>query len=157
MTDIYQEEENKYIKSLYKNKQFKTYNNYWNNIKNFISRQKELDIWSITYNTECRQAPHCVDNGQLLKLPGKQMKDKFIAKRKYIADKIQDYDAVVELGSGWGRNIFHFITSYDLSNIDVISGEWTESGLETQKLIKARFIDKDVHIYHFVACYFEWE
>jgi len=62
------EEEEKYIKSLYKNEKFVMYNNYWKHIKKHIVQRTELDIWDITYNLECTQStsPLVIDNGRLL-------------------------------------------------------------------------------------------
>jgi hypothetical protein len=54
-------------------------------------------------------------------------------------NNINDYDLIIELGSGWGRNIFYYLSKYDLSKINIISGEYTESGCDAQKFIKNKF------------------
>ena len=143
-------EEKIYIEELKKDNKFITYNNYWNMIGESIKKLSSFDPYNITYNFE-GITDKIIVNGKILNISSeKSFKDIFFKTRQYAGCKFSDYDAVVELGSGWGRNLFIYLTEYDLSNIDIYSGEFTESGIEIQKYIKDKFFyESNLNIFHF--------
>lgn len=64
-------------------------------------------------------------------------------RKQYISDKIYEQftdetDVIIELGAGWGRNIFSLIMS-EKYDCEYISGEGTMSGTNTCQLISDRF------------------
>ena len=127
------------------------YSSQWNQIRKRIESCNYLDIHEVNlydYNGnfifEGKIYENIVDNEKKL--------DFFKKSRKYAIDEIKSgkYDCIIELGSGWGSNIFYFYTEYPELNIDVISGEYTMEGVETQKYVKDKyFSDKNLSIYSF--------
>ena len=116
-----------------------------------IKKIKTFDPYDITYNLECNKPKEIIKNGKIKKISSKkEFIEEFKKSREYAYNKFNNYDAIVELGSGWGRNIFTYLNENDLSNIDIYSGEFTESGLEIQKYLNDNFYKKNnLHIFHF--------
>ncbi|MBM3565170.1 MAG: hypothetical protein FJX42_03535 [Alphaproteobacteria bacterium] len=57
---------------------------------------------------------------------------------------LQDYDAIAELGSGYGRNLFKLYCNGGPAGIPYYAGEYTQSGLALTKLFAA--LDRHVPI-----------
>ena len=60
-------------------------------------------------------------------------------KSEYLISALNPYitsntDCIIELGSGWGRNILDLSTNKDFKNIDFIAGELSTSGQKVTKL-----------------------
>ena len=147
--------EKEYINELRSNEKFANYNNYWRVISDKIKKINSFDACEITYDLECSCATGAIVNGRYVDFGQsndikQECKNIFSQSRKYMGDKLLEYDAIVELGSGWGRNLFHYLSTYDLSNVDIYSGEYTESGMEAQKYLKDKFFCKaNMSIFHF--------
>ena len=136
---------------------YNEYNNYWNNIKNIIHTKEKFsldEIYDISFSNECGQINTIIHEGKYIDINNDYLqKIEFFNKSRDESlniNNINDYDLIIELGSGWGRNIFYYLSKYDLSNINIISGEYTESGCEAQKFIKNKFYNKNnLEIYNF--------
>jgi hypothetical protein len=64
--------------------------------------------------------------------------------------KENNFDAIIELGSGPGWNIFHYLEKDYLKECKLISGEFTQNGCNCQNLIKSKYYkDSDLEIYSF--------
>jgi hypothetical protein len=72
-------------------------------------------------------------------------------KEQFNLMKNNTYDTVIELGSGFGRNMFYFASNILKDfNGNIIMGEYTPGGIMTSKYIKEKFfIDKNIKTYHF--------
>ena len=136
---------------------YNEYNNYWKNIRNYIEGKKKFslyDIYDITFNIECKEINNIIQNGKYINI-----NNNILEKYKYFdisrheslnENTINNYDLIIELGSGWGRNIFYYINKYNLENTKIISGEYTEEGCEAQKYIKNNFYKtNNLDIYYF--------
>lgn len=65
-------------------------------------------------------------------------------KNEYLISALNPYitsdtDCIIELGSGWGRNILNLSNSNNYKNIDFIAGELSTSGQNVTKLFTSKF------------------
>lgn len=82
------------------------------------------------------------------------IKEYFDKSRYHVIDELKNnkYDLLIEFGSGWGVNLYYYLSKYPslLKDIKIISGEYTESGVEIQKFIKEKYYPKiNMDIYQF--------
>tara|TARA_R110002074_G_scaffold386746_1_gene568582 strand:- start:6049 stop:7317 length:1269 start_codon:yes stop_codon:yes gene_type:complete len=134
------------------------YTNQWANIMRALKSVKmsHYDPYLLTF-LEVKQGlatrPQCIKDGALvpLRTPA-EFKLAFDYSRRPVRDLIKGnkYDTIIELGSGFGRNMFYFMSVLDGLDSNVVMGEYTPGGLETAKYIKNRYFgDRKVQIHHF--------
>ena len=154
-------------------KSFDIYTNQWKTILKYIRKQYEkmnldktipkenFDVFDVLYNrckySEISELIYCgniINVNQNYQL----IKNYFEKSRQHVIDDIGDiddidkntkkYDLLIEFGSGWGTNVFYYISK----NIDIkiISGEYTNIGVETQQFIKDKYYpNSNLDIYQF--------
>ena len=126
---------------------YNEYNSYWENIGNFIRKQGNLDIYNITFNNECPRIDNVIYKGNTIKIDNNyELKKQYHnTTLSYIENIIanSNYDVIIELGSGWGRNLFYFIKHCNHNKHKYISGEYTQSGIDIQNYLKNRFFNRD--------------
>jgi len=130
------------------------YELYWLNLGNIIKSKKKLDIIDITFNSDGLPSENnVVYNGKIFKnVDFNKQKEVWLKYYDILNKSLKEdaYDLVIELGSGWGRNIFYLIQSNSLKDIKIISGEYTNSGCDIQKYIQKTFFNKiDIDIHKF--------
>jgi len=128
---------------------YKQYNQCWKNIKKYIETKNTFtmeDIFDISFNKEiCPNKIYkipIIHNNKIITANNyEDCKNYFEKSRSYSLNQenIEKYDAIIELGSGWGRNIFYYINKFNLTNKKIISGEYTNEGVEAQLFIKNKF------------------
>jgi len=133
------------------------YENYWNIIFSDIKKKNKFelnDIFDINFNKEIINVEKVIYKGEIIHINNiRTEKEKYFnLSRQYTLNEknINNYDLIIELGSGWGRNIFYYINKYNLKNTKIISGEYADSGCNAQKFIKNKFFNEhDLDIYNF--------
>ena len=138
---------------------FNDYNKYWNKIiKKFdVYNNDKFDIFfskEIPINDNKKINIFYNDNIITLKATYKNINKYFNLSRNYVENEIlkNEYDCIIEFGSGWGRNIFHYCNKLQekLDNIHLIGGEYTKSGLLCANKIKDKYFNnKKINFYHF--------
>jgi hypothetical protein len=125
---------------------YNEYNSYWANVGKYIKTKKLFnldDVIDVTFNLEkLKEAKYAYYLGDIYNANTLELQKKyFILSRKYIEDLIKsnEYDLVIELGSGWGRNIFYYLSQDIPNNVNIVSGEYTDEGCEIQKYINNKF------------------
>lgn len=114
-------------------------------IKKIIEDKSNLDICDIILNYEENGTNIFFDKGKRLEVEDYDEKVKLFKKsREYIVDDIRknNYDCIIELYSGWGKNIFYLLNEITNLNIDVISGVLKEEDIEIQNYINDKFYQK---------------
>ena len=98
-------------------------------------------------------SPLCIKDGSVVPLRTiEEFKLAFDYSRKPVYNLIKDneYDTVIELGSGYGRNMFYYLSLLDGLDSNVVMGEYTPGGIDAAKYIKNRYFgDRKVQIHHF--------
>ena len=137
---------------------FIKYDNTWNNIFKKINNYNE-NKFNILFSGELKlnnkninvfykdKKMQCISNQ-------KNIYGYYDLSRKYVEDDIlkNNYDCIIEFGSGWGRNIFHYYNkiSDKLKQSQVIGCEYTKHGLLCAEKIKNKYYnDKNVKFFHF--------
>ena len=135
---------------------YNEYNNTWESIHNYIKMLDNIDIIDVTFNKECESIYNIIYEGKYININNIYEKKKFyfFKSREKIIELIKknNFDVIVELGSGWGRNIFHYLHSYPeiFNDLNIISGEYTKSGCDAQEYIKKQFFsDAKLQIFEF--------
>jgi len=144
---------------------YNEYNSYWENIGNFIRKQANLDIYNITFNNECPRIDNVIYKGNTIKIDNNyELKKQYHnTTLSYIENIIanSNYDAIIELGSGWGRNLFYFIdynnshlffdnikAKYNLNNIFV----FTHHSIEQITYLQDTFFTNLLNISKNIKC-----
>ncbi len=133
---------------------YNEYNNTWNMVKNYIQKKKNFDVFDVTFNHECSniESIYYLDNYEKINNDYELKKLYFCKSRSYVSELIKNnnFDLIIELGSGWGRNIFHFLNENIINNVDIVSGEYTQGGCDTQEYINNNYVNYDkLKIYRF--------
>ena len=135
---------------------YNEYNNTWESIHNYIKMLDNIDIIDVTFNRECGPIYNIIDEGKYININNIYEKKNFyfFKSREKIIELIlkNNFDVIIELGSGWGRNIFHYLKSYPniFNDLNIISGEYTKGGCDTQEYIKKTFFpDAKLQIFEF--------
>jgi hypothetical protein len=130
------------------------YNDFWNNMLNIIKSKKKFNSLNITFDNECGKINEIIHNGEFININNDINKkiEYFKKSRDYTTQLLQEnkYDLIIELGSGWGRNIFYYMENNILNNYEIISGEYTDSGCAAQEYIKNKYFkNENITIYKF--------
>lgn len=135
----------------------KNYTNQWNNILKIIIKinMQKYDPYKITYiELEKRliKKPYFYKNGISTPLTNYLMfKEAFDYLHKPLLDilEVKKYDSIVELGSGFGRNIYYYASLLKYK-YNFYMGEYTEGGISTANYIKNKYYnDHKIKINHF--------
>jgi len=135
---------------------YTNYNNQWLNVKNNFKNKQKLELNDIIFGEGEFHVNNIIYDDKIININNeKSQKIYYFEKsRQYIIDIMNKdkYDLVIELGSGYGRNIFYYLKQYDtlFNNIEIISGEYTPEGCETQRHIKdLYFTNSNINIHRF--------
>jgi hypothetical protein len=143
-------------------KAYNEYNNTWlnvlNNFKNKnITNLNKNDIVFGEYsnlNNNLKHIKKVINNGKITDISENNHIDLWEKSREYTLDVLnnESYDLIIELGSGYGRNIFYYLFEHKnkFQNIEIISGEYTKEGCNAQIYLKEKFFkDSNIQIYRF--------
>ena len=133
------------------------YTNQWNNILNTIKQinMTSYDPYLITFlelRNRFNTKPYYIKDGVQTPLTNTALfQQAFDYSRLPVWELIKngDYDTIIELGSGFGRNIYYYISLLK-HDCNFYMGEYTAGGIETAIYIKNRyFSNKKIQINHF--------
>jgi hypothetical protein len=137
---------------------YNEYNNTWykvkNIIENIITTNGIFDICDISYRNESDYPINkIIYNNKYIDIKNNfaEIIKYFSLSRVHVIEELNNakHDVIIELGSGWGRNIFHYLLNYNI-DIDIISGEYTEFGVKCQEMIKNKYFpNKSLFIDYF--------
>lgn len=136
----------------------KNYTNQWTNILQALKSadMRQYDPYLLTFlelRRRLETKPQCIKDGALVPLRTlEEFKLAFDYSRRPVYDLIKDneYDTVIELGSGFGRNMFYYLSLLGGLNSSIVMGEYTLGGLEAANYIKRKYFgQRKVQIYNF--------
>lgn len=136
----------------------KNYTNQWNNIFNLVGKIniQEYEPYYITFvelQKRLITKPYYLKSGIQTPLNDYSMfTSAFDYSRKPLLDIIETkkYESIVELGSGFGRNIYYYASKLLDKNYNFYMGEYTQGGISAANLIKDKFFkNKKIKINHF--------
>jgi len=130
------------------------YNSTWLKVKNKLEYVQNINIYDLIFGEDNSIFNRVISNGKIINIDDSEKLNYWEKSRKYMIDNLDnnDYDLIVELGSGYGRNIFYYLYQFKnkLINTEIISGEYTQGGCDTQNYIKNKFFnDSNLKIYRF--------
>lgn len=119
---------------------------YWGKLYDFISKNIDSSnfykSWSILNRFELGSdtRKYAIDGVS----KESKLSDFLLEKSNYLQSALNPYiapntDCIIELGSGWGRNILNLSNNSDYKNIDFIAGELSTSGQNVTKLFTSVF------------------
>lgn len=133
---------------------YASYTREWSKVGNIINNNNKLNIIDITFNHECPPIDSIIYKGTPIKINNNyEKKIEYFNKYFEILEekiKLEEYDVIIELGSGWGRNIYYMLQKNIINNQRIISGEFNKTGCIIQESIKNNFFkNQHLNIYHF--------
>ena len=137
-------------------------NNYtqqWNNILTLLKNHNDNMAYDPYYITKwelrkrIQEKPYYIKKGRIANIKNdNDFKLAFDFSRKPVLDAINtnNYDAIIELGAGFGRNMYYYSSLIQDISSSIYIGEYTPGGIHTAKYIKNKyFSDKMINIFHF--------
>jgi len=136
----------------------RNYTHQWSKMLHIIKNHKDL-IFD-PYIIQAIERNHnfsfnkIIKNGKFISFNNsfEDFKTNFDFSRKPVIDllKTKKYDTVIELGSGWGRNMFYYKSLLPNLEFSIFMGEYTPGGIAAGNAIKNKyFTNKNIYQYHF--------
>lgn len=124
----------------------KVHDKYWGNLYNFISNNIDTSDFQKSWTSLNRFELGSDIRKYAINDVAKESKltDFLLEKSNYLQSALDTYissetDCIIELGSGWGRNILNLSNNNQYKNIDFIAGELSTSGQKVTKLFANTF------------------
>lgn len=124
----------------------KGHDRYWGHLYNFIIKNIDTSnfekSWESLNRFEAKSDSRTY--GIANKFKTEPLSTFLLEKNNYLINALTKYitpqtDCIMELGSGWGRNILNLSTKDEYKNIDFIAGELSTSGQNVTKLFVETF------------------